>query len=128
MIRHPGVTGALALVAVTLAILQVLPGERALDFLTVVLAAASAVYLGAALAGNDKSTLALETTAGIAFIALALVGRWYAITMLAWAYFAHGLWDLLHHRRIAGAKAGRTFPVLCCIYDWVIAVVIVVWF
>ena len=128
MKRNPGITGALVLVLFTVILLQILPGERGLDFLTAVLVAAGAVYIGAALAGNDSSTLALETVAGIAFIAVALLGRWYGAIILAWAYFAHGVWDILHHREIAGAKTGKTFPVLCWVYDWSIAVVILLWF
>lgn len=128
MTRNPGITGALILVLLTVVLLQILPGERALDVLTAILVAAGAVYVGAALAGNDNSTLALELIAGVAFIAVALLGRWYAVGILAWGFFAHGAWDFLHHRGIAGANAGKTFPVLCWVYDWVIAVVILLWF
>jgi len=126
--RNPGITGALVLVLLTVLLLQILPGEQALDFLTAVLVAAGAVYVGAALAGNDNSTLALEVIAGVAFIAVALLGRWYAAGILAWGFFAHGAWDFLHHRGIAGANAGKIFPVLCWVYDWTIAVVILLWF
>ena len=128
MTRNPGITGALILVLFTVLLLQILPGEQALDFLTAVLVAAGAVYIGAALAGDDDSTLALEVIAGIAFITVALLGRWYAAAILAWGFFAHGAWDFLHHRGIAGANAGKTFPVLCWVYDWIIAVVILLWF
>ena len=128
MKRNPGITGGLILVLLTVILIQILPGEQALDLLTAILVGAGAIYIGAALAGNDNSTLALETTAGLAFIGVALLGRWYASAILAWGYFAHGAWDFLHHRGIAGAKAGRTFPVLCWVYDWAIAVVILVWF
>jgi hypothetical protein len=126
--RNPGITGGLVLVLFTVILLQILPGEQALDLLTAILVGAAAVYVGAALAGDDNSTLALETTAGIAFIAVALLGRWYAVAILAWGYFAHGAWDFIHHRSIAGANAGRTFPVLCWVYDWAIALVILLWF
>lgn len=128
MKRNPGITGALILVLLTVVGLQILPGERALDFLSAVLVAAAAVYIGAALAGGDGSTLALELVAGLAFIAVALLGRWYAPAILAWGYFAHGAWDFLHHRKIAGAPTGKVFPVLCWVYDWSIAVVILLWF
>ena len=128
MKRNPGITGALILVLLTVVALQVLPGEQALDFLCAILVAAGAVYIGAALAGKDNSTLALELVAGLAFIAVALVGRWYAVAILAWGFFAHGAWDFLHHRKIAGADAGRVFPVLCWVYDWSIGVVILLWF
>jgi hypothetical protein len=128
MTRNPGITGALILVLVTVAALQVLPGEQALDVLSAVLVAAGAVYIGAALAGNDSSTLALEIIAGTAFITVAVVGRWYSPAILAWGYFAHGAWDFIHHREIAGAHAGKVFPVLCWVYDWIIAAVILLWF
>ncbi len=126
MKSHPGVTGALALGALTVVIIQVLSEQQALDFLTVILVAAASVYIGAALAGDSGSTLALETTAGLAFIVVALVGRWYASGILAWGYLAHGAWNILHHRKIAGANTGKTFPVLCGVYDWVIAAVILI--
>jgi hypothetical protein len=128
MKSHPGVTGALVLGALTLVIIQVLSEQQALDFLTAILVAAASVYIGAALAGDNRSTLALETTAGLAFIAVALVGRWYASGILAWGYLAHGAWDILHHRKIAGANTGETYPVLCWVYDWIIAAVILVRF
>jgi len=128
VIRRPGVTGALALTALTLVVLQVLPREQGLDFLTAILVAAAAVYVGAALAARDPSVLALETIAGAAFISVALFGRWYASAVLAWGFLAHGVWDILHHRGIAGADAGKTFPVLCWVYDWILAVVILLWF
>ncbi len=128
MTKNPGITGALVLVLFTVLLLQILPGEQALDFLSAVLVASGAVYIGAALAGDDNSTLALEVTAGTVFITVALLGNWYAVKILAWGYFAHGAWDFLHHRGIAGANAGKTFPVLCWVYDWTIAVVILLWF
>ena len=123
---HPGVTGALALGALTLVILQLLSEQQALDLLTVILVAAASVYIGAALAGDNRSTLALETTAGLTFIVVALVGRWYASAVLAWGYLAHGAWDILHHRKITGANTGKTYPVLCWVYDWIIAAVILI--
>lgn len=128
MKRNPGITGALVLVLFTVVFVQVLSREQGLDLLTAVLVASGAVYVGAALAGNDKSTLALEVTAGVAFIAVALLGRWYAAAILAWGYFAHGAWDFLHHRGIAGARTGKVFPVLCWVYDWSVALLILVWF
>ena len=123
---HPGVTGALALGALTLAIIQVLSEQQALDFLTAILVAAASVYIGAALAADNRSTLALETTLGVAFIIVALVGRWYDSSVLAWGYLAHGAWDILHHRKIAGANTGKIYPVLCWVYDWIIAAVILI--
>lgn len=126
MKSHPGVTGALALGALTLVIIQLLSEQHALDFLTAILVAAASVYIGAALAGDNGKTLALETTAGLAFIVVALLGRWYASTVLAWAYLAHGAWDILHHRRVAGANTGKIYPVLCWVYDWIIAAVILI--
>ena len=128
MKSHPGVTGALALGALTVIIIQVLSEQQALDLLTAILVAAASVYIGAALAGDSRSTLALEVTAGLAFIVVALLGRWYASAVLAWGYLAHGGWDILHHRKIAGASTGKTFPVLCWVYDWIIAAVILIRF
>ena len=128
MKRNPGVTGALALTALTLVVLQVLHEEQALDFLTAVLVAAASVYVGAALAAREASVIALETIAAVAFIAVALLGRWYAPAVLAWGYVAHGVWDILHHRGIAGASTGPVYPVLCWVYDWILAAVILLWF
>ncbi len=126
MKRHPGVTAALVLSVLTLAILQVLSEPRGLDFLTAILVAAASVYIGAALAAGNRGTLALETAVGVAFIVVALMGRWYAPTILASGYVAHGAWDVLHHREIVGADTGKTYPVLCWVYDWIVAVTILV--
>ena len=114
----------LMLAVATLGLLRILTQEQGLQFLSAILAAAAAVYIGAALSHPEKPGVVLETAMGVVFVGLALAGLWMSSAALAAGYFAHGGWDFLHHRRYLSADAGESFPVLCWAYDWVMGVAI----
>jgi chromate transport protein ChrA len=119
-----GALAGVVLAAVTWAVLARVPGRRGVEFLVALLAAAAAVYLGAALRDGREKLIALETAAFAVVFALAMAGLWVTPKLLALGYFVHGAWDFLHHSAGRGADVGTTFPPLCLTYDWIVAVFI----
>lgn len=119
----PALLGLLLALATAVAV-ALLGRPRGPELLAAVLAAAAAVYPGAALAHGRRGTLLMETVAMIAFAAVALLGLWHSLTLLAFGYFGHAGWDLLHHPRRIGAEAGSAFPPFCLVYDIAIGLLI----
>lgn len=112
----PALVGLLLALATVVAV-ALLGRPRGPELLAVLLVAAAAVYPGAALAHGTRRTLVIETLVMIAFAAIALLGLWHSLTLLAIGYFGHAGWDLLHHRRRIGAAVGSKFPPFCLVYD-----------
>lgn len=117
MKRLTPILAGVALAVVTAGVALRLSPNAALELLAVILAAAGAVYVGAALASGEARLVRLETAVFAFVFALALVGLWASATVLALGYLVHGLWDLVHHPRRAGAPAGAWYPPFCLVYD-----------
>jgi Family of unknown function (DUF6010) len=115
----PLAAGVIAAV-VTALVTSRMPREKARDFYTTFMGATAFVYVGSALAGQTGA-LTLETAIAIVLFNITLAGQWRSVRFTAVAFLLHGLWDLLHWLKGAGAQAGSSFPALCVAFDWVIA-------
>ena len=115
-----------ALAGVTLLLLWALPTQHGIALLAVILAAAAAVYAGAALAESHKAVLLLETSVFVIVALIAVLGLWYSPLFLAVGYVGHGVWDALHHPHRIGAQAGAWFPPFCMAYDPIVGAFILV--
>lgn len=116
----------LALLALTAA-LAVLLRPRTSEFLGIALFAVAAVYLGFALADGRGSRALVEVGALAIFLVVTLFGVWVARPVLALGWVAHGVWDLVHHPRIAiGADVPLWYVYACPAYDWVVAALVFV--
>lgn len=81
---------------------------------TIVIAGLYALF---AVMGGSTTALVLESLAGVAFIAAAVVGFTSSLWIVAGALAAHGLFDLTHGRFIANAGVPSWWPAFCLTYD-----------
>ena len=96
--------------------------------LAIFLSAIAGVYLGFSVLDGRVRSIILETTALLVFVALAIIGLKYSLLILAFGYFAHGVWDCLHHPRLITTKIAPWYPPFCAVYDWSITAFILVYF
>lgn len=120
---------ALGAAALTIVVVLLLPERRALEMLSLFLAAIGAVYVGLAIADGRFAQLALQTaylavTGGLIWLGLQSSPYWLAV-----GYFAHGGWDLLNHSPAPALRRRGVLPdwyaPSCVAYDWVVGLLIV---
>ncbi len=116
----------LGLAIATIVVAQLLPTDRTLMLLAVILGASASVYAGAALAEQHADNIRLETTVFVILSVAAVLGLWFSPWFLVGGYVAHGVWDFFHHPHRIGAKAGPWFPPFCGAYDLIVGLFIVV--
>jgi hypothetical protein len=117
----------LILAAATMVVLVLLPSDKGVDLLAILLAAVGAIYIGSALANDRPGETKLETGAALITILLALGGLWLSPYLLAIGYFLHGAWDILHHPEVIKTRIAKWVPPFCLVYDWLIAAFILLW-
>src|SRR4051812_40184547 len=83
---------------------------------TVTMVVASYYCLFAVLGGTPHA-LVIESIAGLAFVAAAVVGFKRDLRVVAAALCAHGLFDLVHGRWIANPGVPSWWPMFCMGYD-----------
>ena len=118
-----GLIGAI----VTVVVASFLPKPKALELLSAVLVGIAAVYLGFVLLDGRRREMLIEFGNIGLTIALALLGLWVAPVWLAVGYFAHGLWDAVHHPRGVQTKIPQWYVPFCLIYDWIIGGFVLLW-
>jgi len=126
-----GPTGAavgLGLALATVLPLFLLSKLAGLQLLAVQLGFVAAVYFGFAIAdGRVRSLLSEVPVAGV-FLALGAGALWAdSPLLLAAAYAAHALWDLVHHPRAVTTRIRSWYPPFCVVYDVVVAAFILAW-
>jgi len=117
--RHPAMAGA-GLSLLSLPIHLVLPEAVSIPFAAVILGLVAGIYAGFALQDGRAHILSTEGLAALAFLAFALAGLVWSPWLIPAAYALHGVWDLLHHRRITTAMPSW-YPPMCAVYDWIFA-------
>ena len=106
-------------------VVSLLPPRYAVEFFAAFLALTATGYFGSALTEGKVTSFIIETLVALAVFATALAGLWQSPVWLAIGYFGHGLWDLVHHPHRLGARVTMLwFPPACLMYDWVVAVYI----
>lgn len=108
-------------------IFSLLPYGKALDAIGMTLAVIAAIYIGFAIADGRKNILLLECLIAGLFLGLALFGMWGTPVWLVVGFFAHGLWDVLHHPVAIQTKVRKWYPPVCALYDWIIGVYLLFW-
>ena len=119
-IRIAALVGA-GFAAGTIAYLLFWPQPVSVLHLTVFLGAIAGVYLGFSVIDGRPRTIILETTVMAVFMGLAIIGLKFSLLILAFGYFAHGVWDLMHHPKMVTTKITAWYPPFCAVYDWTIA-------
>jgi len=117
--RRPAMAGAV-LSLLSLPIHLVLPEAVSIQFAAVILGLVAGIYAGFALQDGRAHILAIEGLAALAFLAFALAGLVWSPWLIPAAYALHGVWDLLHHRRIP-TEMPSWYPPMCAVYDWIFA-------
>lgn len=87
---------------------------------TVMIVIASLYGLFAAIDGSLQ-TLALESIAILAFLAVSVAGFKRSLWLVVGALAAHGLYDLVHDHLIANSGVPLWWPAFCLAYDLVAA-------
>jgi hypothetical protein len=114
---------------VTLVIPSLLSRDTAFGLLAILLGMIASVYLGYALNDGRLRAFQVEYVGMVVFAALATVAlARHSAVLLALGYLAHGLWDLLHHRRNVDTRMPRWYVPLCLGYDTVVAIYVLIRF
>jgi hypothetical protein len=111
---------------VTLLIPSLLSRDTAFGLLAILLGMIASVYLGYALNDGRLRAFQVEYVGMVAFAALATIAlARHSAVLLALGYLAHGLWDLIHHRRNVDTRMPWWYVPLCLGYDTVVAIYVV---
>jgi hypothetical protein len=112
----------------TIAIAFALPRIQALQGFALLLAVIAAIYIGFALADGRPSILAQELPVAACFLLITVLGLWVSPLFLVLGYVGHGLWDGMHHPKGITTQLPLWYPLFCLLYDWLIALCIIVRF
>jgi hypothetical protein len=95
--------------------------DRDRGFYPTVMLVIAALYALFAVLGGSTSALVLESMAGAAFVAAAVIGFRGSLWVVALALAAHGVFDLVHGEVIANPGVPAYWPAFCGTYDLVAA-------
>jgi len=99
--------------------------EQKLEFFAIVLAAIAAIYVGFALSDGRLREIVIEVLVALTFGICVLVGLWLYPIAIAIGYFAHGFWDLVHHKQGIQTKITGWYIPFCVAVDWLVGAYII---
>ena len=108
---------AIALATITCLIGYSLPFYKAQDFYGILLVMIAGGYIGFGVSDGRRHALVLELVVTLGFCALVLLGMWKWPILIAYGYFLHAVWDLLHQPFKLGARVRGWYPVSGIIYS-----------
>lgn len=111
---------------VTISLKGFLEEKYVFDISALLLAFIPAIYVGFALMDGRRGVIVAEVVQAAVFFGIALAGLWGSTWYLVFGYFAHGVWDLLHHSRGIQTKHPGWYVHFCFVYDWMISLALVV--
>lgn len=122
-----GATG-FGLACVTGLLAFLLPREMARELFAIAMTLIGAAYYGFAFSSSAGPGRVVEVVTASLFVVSAILGLWVSPWFIALGLFAHGGWDLLHHRESASLASipGWYIP-FCVIYDWLAGAILVIW-
>jgi len=110
------------LALITIGISFYIPEELFYPYYALLLTFAAGVYVGFAIVDKEHyQEYKLQIIFSLIFIGLAFLGIWVLPLLIAVGWAIHGLWDLLHHLRQLKTETGRSYPLFCLSYDFIIA-------
>ncbi len=113
------------LAALSIGFASLLPHAWALEFFAALLALIGAIYVGMAI--EQGRQLIFQFAVAIGFMLLGLLGLWLSPWWLVAGYFAHGVWDWLHHNHKQPLSLTQWYAPFCLVVDWLIGSAIVIW-
>jgi len=108
---------AIALATITSLVGYSLPFYKAQDFYGILLVMLAGSYLGLAVNDGRRFILILESTVALGFCLLVLVGNWRWPVLIAYGYFLHAIWNLLHQPFRLGARVKSWYALVGVIYE-----------
>lgn len=111
----------------TFAAAVLLPKEKALELLALLLTFIGGIYGGFALMDARKRLFAVELFGILVTFALAAAGLWVSPVYLAVGYIFHGLWDAVHHPKGIQTAIPRGYAPFCLIFDVPVGIFILFW-
>jgi hypothetical protein len=112
----PAIVGACLAIAVGI-FGTVVKLDRDRAFYPTVAIVIAALYSLFAVMGGSTRALVVESTVGLGFIALAVVGFWRSLWLVAAALALHGVFDLVHGSFISNPGVPPWWPAFCLTYD-----------
>jgi len=125
--RLSPITAGVGLALLTIGGASALPKPYAHDTLTLLLVAIAAIYVGFAVSDGRPQAIVTQSAVALIFVFIGVISLQGTPFLLAVGYFAHGLWDWLHHRRYLDTHVVTWWPPFCVIYDWIVAGFILLW-
>jgi len=83
---------------------------------TVAIVIASLYSLFAVMGGSTRA-LVIESLVGVGFVAMAVLGFWRSLWVVAAALGVHGVFDLMHSAVISNPGVPHWWPAFCGTYD-----------
>jgi hypothetical protein len=108
---------AIAFATITCLIGYSLPFYKAQDFYGILLVMIAGGYVGFGVSDGRRHVLVLELVVTLGFCALVLLGMWKWPILIAYGYFLHAVWDLLHQPFKVGARVRAWYPMSAIIYS-----------
>ena len=99
-----------------------LPEEIGTLVIALTIAIIAGAYIGFGASDGRPRMLILEFIVAGLFGVMALLGVLWSPYWFAFALFAHGLWDFVHHNGLFGAKVPHWYIPFCVVIDWVAGV------
>lgn len=126
--KSMGLMIAFILIVATIGFSLFLSKPRALEFFAIFLTGIAAVYVGFAFSSGRKQDILIEIPHFVLYLILALFSLRGMPYLLVAGYFWHGIWDLIHYPKISivKTKVPNWYIYGCVLYDWVIAVFILI--
>ena len=90
--------------------------------IAITVAIIAGAYIGFGAHDGRPRVFLTELGAAAVFGIMALLGVIWSPYMFVAALFLHGVWDLIHHNGLFGAKVPRWYIPFCVVIDWVAAV------
>ena len=90
----------------------------------VMVAVVASYYVLFAVIGGDPGVLIAELAIFVLFLVFAVAGFRFNLWFIVGALFAHGVFDIFHHRVIDNSGLPHWWPGFCLSYDLVAAVVL----
>lgn len=119
------VGGSLGLAAILL--FWLLPKPQSYQLAAVLLTLIAGVYSGFAFRDGRRIVVLIENTVALGFCLVAVAGLWVDPIFLPAGYFAHGFWDLAHHRRGISTEMPHWFVPFCVVFDWMVGAFLIIW-
>jgi len=108
---------------------HLLLSETASYFLAAgILSLIAGIYVGFAVIDGRMSRMLLEGAVALAFTVFAMFTLSTAPVWLVAGYFAHGVWDAIHHSPLFDTQFPRWYIPACAIYDLIVGAAIwIIW-